>query len=324
MGAADFVRIVAAACAFAAAALLTPQVLAAVRRSRASERANRAAAGDSGFVARLLRNGVMPATAAIAWLSRFPAVSAYCAQLRQLARRRGFETGDNRVGGVVLMLAMLAFPLGWLASSSPVFGCMASLCLVIGLGMGARHASERESDAMREAVPEVLHMMSSCFHAGYSLLQTFRYIADEAPGRLHDLFFRAASDLETGRTAEEALRRMRDDASLPELAFVTAALDIQHQTGGSLQKVIDSASESVAGELALRRALRVQTAQARLSMRIVTIMPFVLVGIFSFVSPGFLSPFFTSGLGIGVLCLAFGMQAAGILSVRRMLDVGDE
>ena len=71
----------------------------------------------------------------------------------------------------------------------------------------------------------------------------------------------------------------------------------------------------------LRRSLRVQTAQAKLSARVVAIMPFILVAAFSLASPDFLSPFFSGPVGYGLLTLAIVMQLAGIVLVRRALSV---
>ena len=75
------------------------------------------------------------------------------------------------------------------------------------------------------------------------------------------------------------------------------------------------------GEIELARSLRVQTAQAKLSARIVTAMPFVLAALFSLMSPGFLGPFVESVPGMALLAMALAMQAAGVLMVQRMLDV---
>lgn len=88
-----------------------------------------------------------------------------------------------------------------------------------------------------------------------------------------------------------------------------------------MRPVLEAARETVEGELALKRSLRVQTAQARLSARIVTIMPFALVAVFSLVSKGFLDPFFESPLGVALLCMAVLMQVSGVAAVRRMLSV---
>ena len=80
-----------------------------------------------------------------------------------------------------------------------------------------------------------------------------------------------------------------------------------------------SAEESVSRDLDLRRSLRVQTAQAKLSAQIVSIMPFALAFLLTAVDPGFLSPFFESSMGLCVLVIAVCMQATGVLLVRRML-----
>lgn len=82
------------------------------------------------------------------------------------------------------------------------------------------------------------------------------------------------------------------------------------------------ARESVESEIDLARSLKVQTAQAQLSARIVTAMPFVLIALFSLMSPGFLSPFFESMAGMALLAAALVMQVAGVVLVHRMLDAG--
>ena len=135
------------------------------------------------------------------------------------------------------------------------------------------------------------------------------------------LFRRAAHLLETGGSTREALSVFQGRNSVPELAFVSVALDVQHQTGGSMERVLDAARETVEGELELTRSLRVQTAQAKLSARIVSVMPIVLVALFSLVSEDFLGPFFSSFAGMALLCIAVAMQVAGIVSVRHMLKV---
>ena len=108
---------------------------------------------------------------------------------------------------------------------------------------------------------------------------------------------------------------------MAELAFVAVALDVQHQASGSMKQVLDAARDTVQSEIELRRALRVQTAQAKLSARVVSVLPFVLIAVFSLVSEGFLDPFFASPMGMALLAIALGMQAAGIVAVRRMLAV---
>ena len=185
-----------------------------------------------------------------------------------------------------------------------------------------RNRSEKRNMAMREEESaDVLRAFDVSFRSGHSLSQTLADASKETDGYMSRLLSTAADRLEMGATTTEALSAMRNNPRLPELSFVVVALDVQHKSGGSIAPVLESATESIEGELKLMRSLRVQTAQAKLSASIVTVMPFILVALFSLMSPDFLSPFFSSALGMAVLALALTMQLAGVLVVRRTLKV---
>ena len=88
-----------------------------------------------------------------------------------------------------------------------------------------------------------------------------------------------------------------------------------------MHRVLAAARDSIERDLKTRRSLKVKTAQAKLSAQVVTAMPFVLVIVLSLLTEDFLAPFFSSVLGFGLLLAALVMQGAGVLVVRRMLDV---
>ena len=174
---------------------------------------------------------------------------------------------------------------------------------------------------MRDAIPEALQSMKACFQVGYTLSQTVSEVRKNTTGPLEDLFREVEGVLETGGSTEDALKVLKKKASEPELVFLATALEIQHKTGSSMQQVLEITRQSVADEIELKRTLKTQTAQAKLSAQIVTIMPFALIGVFSLLSPGFLDPFFESALGVVMLLCALGMQVLGVFLVRRLLRV---
>lgn len=181
--------------------------------------------------------------------------------------------------------------------------------------------SGRRSERIREALPNALRAMGVCFHAGFTLQQTFDQLQKEAQGPIAELFAQTAHDMQTGSSAREALEKLRGTQRVPELSFVSVALTVQHQTGGSMQNVLDATCDSLKNELELRQSLRVHTAQARLSARVVVGVSVALVAVLSLLSKDFLAPFFQSALGLGLLAIAIAMQVAGIFIVRRMLRV---
>ena len=296
---------VAAIAAFAGGALCAQAVLRRTRRRRA---------GEGGIGRHLARNGVRFADGAARRLLSVPKVAALAGDAQAALQGHGVVcTPRSLCSLAVAAAAALAACVG-LVSASPFAGVAVAVARVHGW-------RDRQEEALREAVPDALHAMGSCFQAGFSLLQTFQQLAGEIKGPLGKRFAACAHLLETGHGSSEALRALRAGGKRSELAFVAVALDVQHQAGGSMRPVLEAARETVEGELALRRALRVQTAQARLSARVVTVMPFALVAVFSLVSKGFLDPFLQSPLGLGLLGLACVMEVAGVLTVRRMLNV---
>ena len=169
------------------------------------------------------------------------------------------------------------------------------------------------------AVPDALQRHGLVLQASFRCRRRFQQLAGEIKGPLGKRFAACAHQLETGHGSSEALGALRAGGKRSELAFVAVALDVQHQAGGSMRPVLEAARETVEGELALRRALRVQTAQARLSARVVTVMPFALVAVFSLVSKGFLDPFLQKPAGVGPVGL--GMCDGGCGRARGATHV---
>ncbi|MDO5335479.1 MAG: type II secretion system F family protein [Coriobacteriia bacterium] len=234
---------------------------------------------------------------------------------------QGMVASAESVLSLILGTFLVCLVLGSLASCSLVLGLASSSCLVLAAGFWSKHQEERIADSFKEDIPEALRTMQACFSVGHSLEQTFDAVAKRDTGPLSLLFAQSAGILKSGGTVQESLDCLKRDSGNSELSFLATALEIQHRTGSSMQQVLEVAREAIEGDLEMTRHLRTQTAQARLSARIVTVMPFALVALFSLISEGFLSPFFESLPGMVMLVCALGMQLAGVLLVRRMLNV---
>ncbi|WP_172136900.1 type II secretion system F family protein [Adlercreutzia sp. ZJ473] len=319
MGAASFWAVTAALLALAAGCLAGAAAWRAALRWRLSASALASSSRERAFL--ILCKGCAPLRPVARRLLRVPAVAEASRGAASLAGARGYVAGAEELLSSALGMLVCASAAAWALSGSAACGAAVGCCAVGGVVAALRSAADKRSLSMREEVPEALRCMGVCFRSGLSLLQTLQQTSHEVKGPLGDLFAAAARRVEMGAPTSEALEALRDGHRVPELAFVAVALDVQHQSGGSVAPVLEAARESVEGELELMRSLRVQTAQAKLSARIVTLMPFVLVALFSLASSDFLAPFFSSFVGVALLGVALAMQAAGVLIVRRMLRV---
>ena len=313
--------LMAAAAAFACLFSAVYLAAASLTRRFAALAAQGETVGLSSLLKWRLRNGFPLLMPLVRRLLKIKLVAAIAEEAVIACGARGVQTTPGPVFSVVVALLVLSGLFVALVTKSAVGAIAVCASLVAVAHVLAGTARDKRREAVREAVPGALESMSACFGSGFTLLQTFNQVAEDTPGYLGETFERGAHVLETGGTARRALEELRNGSCAADLAFISIALDVQHESGGSMRQVLESASDSVKGELALRRSLRVQTAQAKLSARIVVVMPFILVALFSLASPDFLAPFFSSAIGYALLGLAILMQVAGIFLVNRALAV---
>ena len=277
-------------------------------------------AGMGSGVAMVLVGGFRPLLGISSRLLRLSFVRVFLAKALEALKLTGVKGSLESICSMLVLACVILIALG-AALGSWLAGAAFGICLIAGVSAWSSHVLEVHREAIRDDLPEAIRAMSACFHAGFSLQQTFAQLRDELTGPVSDLFGRAGDAMETGSSAREALDLIRSSQNVPELSFIAVALDVQHRCGGSLRHVLDAACESLESEMELRRSLRVHTAQARLSARVVTGVTVALVGVLSLLTDDFLGPFFSSAAGMAMLACALVMQCVGVLVIRRMLRV---
>ena len=190
------------------------------------------------------------------------------------------------------------------------------LAPVFGKARERRYAEELE-----KGMPEVLRLLCIALESGSSLIMALRYAADNCDEPLAGELKRTIWDLEAGQGFDEALEKLRARTGGSEFAYLAVAMEIQHQSGGSLTSILESVSALLQQSAELKEDLRTKTAQGRLSSRIVALMPFALLGILSIFSPGYLVEFLGSPLGVCLFVLAILLEVAGVFLVRRALAI---
>jgi Flp pilus assembly protein TadB len=183
------------------------------------------------------------------------------------------------------------------------------------------YANSKYAKKLRDEMPEALRLLCIALDSGNSLVQAFKYAAENCNEPLSRELKRAVWDLEAGLGFDEAMEHLRTRCGSSEFAYLAAAMEIQHSSGGSMSSILQSVSASLQQSIEMEQKLDAKTAQARLSSKIVAIMPFALLGILMIFSPGYLGMFFSSALGILMFVCALGLEAIGIILIRRFLNL---
>lgn len=317
----NVILLVALVCALISGTVIAYAVCNVIRETLRTQKVQSRSGVDGSFISSILRHGIGVFRSLSQLLITFSPIRLYVEKFEQAVLYTGNSTTKEALLSLMIAATLVVLLLGTIVSTSIACGLALSICIWLVIGLWSNHQYDTQRERLREAIPETLQSMKACFQVGYTLAQTIHEVRQSTTGPLGEIFKEVEGVLETGGSTEDALNTLKKKASEPELIFLAAALDIQHKTGSSMQQVLEITRQSVTDETELKRTLKTQTAQAKLSAQIVTIMPFALIGVFSLVSPGFLDPFFESSLGIILLICALAMQVIGISIVRKLLKV---
>ncbi|MDR2108979.1 MAG: type II secretion system F family protein [Coriobacteriales bacterium] len=279
----------------------------------------------------LCRNGVPLLRYPSALLLRITGFNRLCQQvadwLTACYQSAFSQTGSISARNAAELLVAFGLSVGLLAQllfAQPLIALAATALPAMLATQKAGQWHRQLKLALREQLPDALTAIGMCFSAGYSLEQALLQTARECPEPLSAQLARTANDIRAGCSVGEALSALEQRTALADVRFVTTALEIQHTTGGSLKDILASAAESIAASFELARSLEVQTAQARMSAKVVSIMPVALVCVLSLAMEGYLASFFSSSAGLIILVVAAAMETVGIILIRRILAINLE
>lgn len=195
---------------------------------------------------------------------------------------------------------------------------LALVALFVGVpALSVRHAVLRRREA-NAAMPAVFRTLSVAMGAGMTLVQAAEYAGARAGGAVGEAFARLALRLRCGVATETALSELSDELHTPGAGLLSTALAISHRTGSPLQGLFQRSAALVERQGEFERLLAVKTAQVRLSVRVVCLLPAVMVALLAAISPDFQKGLSTPA-GAGSVALAALLDVAAVAIIRRLV-----
>ncbi len=124
-----------------------------------------------------------------------------------------------------------------------------------------------------------------------------------------------------GTPLDDGLTRMGDRIASRSVSSALGALRIGRNTGGDLPTILERAASTLREMTRLEGVVRTKTAESKAQAYVVAVLPFPMIGLFSFLSPTLLLPLVESVRGYCVAGLAFVLWLSAIFIARKILDV---
>lgn len=167
-------------------------------------------------------------------------------------------------------------------------------------------------------LPDALSLLAGALKAGLALPQALEMASLELAGPLGPEFSRAVAQLKLGRSVEEALSLLRERLPTDDVGLVVQSIEVLRRTGGNLVETFGTLAQTVEARLRVEERIRVLTAQGMIQGAMLLAMPWVLGAALTLVAPDYLSPLFTTRLGVAFVVAGIIMEGVGACWLRRI------
>ncbi|MDO4797314.1 MAG: type II secretion system F family protein [Coriobacteriales bacterium] len=246
------------------------------------------------------------------------AFSSAADELCAFGKERGWEC-DRRTAGALLLCATAGILVLVGALTRSLMACVVVGACVAG-GMRARVFSRERGRkrALAQEMPGIFRTLATAMASGNTLVQAVDYVGLHECGEANGAFVRASLRLRCGWPVNDVLERLREELDAPGVGLMATALEISQRTGSPLRELFSRSAVLVEQQGEFERMLSVKTAQVRLSVRIVCLLPPLMVCLLAIISPDYLK-----GLSMptGIMCLLVAtlMDALALLLIRRIM-----
>lgn len=295
--------------------------------------------GGSGSILRARLSG-LPDTQPAS--SRHPAALTVLRD-RRMSRYDAFDfiLGSNPLAhAIALELAQARVPLRvgeYLLLRAACAGCAGLLLMALGgsilailpgaiLGYFAPklyvcHRRRSRLAAIDLQLVEALALTANSMRAGWGFMQAMAQVAHDMPPPIADEFTEVLQEVSLGTSHETAIQSLLRRVPSYDLELVMTAVLIQRQIGGNLAEIMDKIAFTIRERTHLIADIASITAEAKLSMGLLSVLPIGLLIFMAATQPDYMLPFMTDPRGRIMLVSAAMMEIVGVLMLRRFGDV---
>jgi tight adherence protein B len=182
-------------------------------------------------------------------------------------------------------------------------------------------ARKKRQQRMAEQLPDVLSILASSLRAGHSFLQALDQVAGEIKDPSASEFHRVVSEIRLGRSIDDAMIEMADRVGSEDMRWAVMAVNIQREVGGNLAEVLDTVANTVRERAYVQRQVRVLSAEGRISIAILSALPFGILLYLGVMNPDYVTPLFTTMIGRILLIVGATLMGLGIFVMTRIVRI---
>ena len=257
-------------------------------------------------------------TRLVGWMLATGPCGRLAAEVAASPAASALGAGPAEAAAAGVCCAALVVLVGGVLFASPAAGLVCAVGLVALVV--ARDASRRKRlrQELLSEMPGVYRTLSVAMASGQTLAQAVEYVGSHERGPAAAAFSRMSLRLRCGVGTEEAVGLLAEELDVPGAELLATALVISHRTGSPLRDLLLRSARLAERQGEFERMLTVKTAQVRLSVRIVCLLPVAMLAVLALISPDFQEGLLTPS-GMGCVAVALLLDGVALLIIRRIV-----
>ncbi len=215
--------------------------------------------------------------------------------------------------GVPLLLLFLALPIPLIIG--------VTMLLLMAPKFVLSHLAKKRKQRINEALPDALSQIAGAMRAGATFTTAMQSMVEEQKGPLGQEFSLLLREQRLGARLEDALDNLGERVQSEEMDLVITASLIAQEVGGNLAEILGRLSDTIRRKLEMEGKIRSLTAQGILQGRVVTMLPFLILGALFWLEPEATRPIYTGLLGWCFLAVILLLQVFGGLMIKKIVSI---
>jgi tight adherence protein B len=220
--------------------------------------------------------------------------------------------------GVGVIFFLLAWP-NFLAGI-----IMASIVTVVGWSLpklAMTYLWERRCVQLTDQMVDGMTIMANGIKAGQSLSQSMERVVENMSGPLPQEFGLILNKIRLGMATEEALNEFGERIPRQDVQMFVTSVNILKETGGNLAETFTTIVTTVRERQKVEKKIQALTAQGTMQAIIISMVPFILLAMFSVIDRAFVAPLFDKPLGWLFLAIMLTLQIIGLVVMKKIVTI---
>ena len=204
---------------------------------------------------------------------------------------------------------------------SPFTGLALALLVGVAAKVVIRVLTSRRRAAFAKQLDPTLRIIASALRAGQSLPMAISSVAQDAEPPMAEELGRITNEARVGRDLVTAMHESSVRMANEDLRWFAEAVEVQRDTGGNLNDIIDVVAETIRERSEIRQKVDANAAEGKTSAWVLMALPIVLAVIFSVIRPGYFTPMLDSLAGKVLFILSGVFYLLGYLWMRAIVNI---